>query len=83
VVEVFAMNNQDVSHSHSIWHVSAWPGVIAHMVHRSTKDQSEQVPAHLTRRQMLLAAQDLQRRERREQLLEQLRYIKPRGRGTS
>lgn len=76
------MNNQDASHSHSIWHVSTWPGVIAHIVHRQ-KEASDQTPVHMTRRQMLLAAQDLQRRERREQLLEQLRYIKPRGRGTS
>jgi hypothetical protein len=38
---------------------------------------------HMTRRQVLLAAQDQQRRERHEQLMQQLRYIKPRGRGTS
>jgi hypothetical protein len=62
--------------------VSAWPGVIAHVVHRS-KEPSDQNPVHMTRRQMLLAAQDLQRRERHEQLMQQLRYIKPRGRGTS
>jgi hypothetical protein len=82
VVEVFAMNNQDISRSHSIWHVSTWPGVIAHIVHRP-KEASDQTPVHMTRRQMLLAAQDLQRRERHEQLMAQLRYIKPRGRGTS
>lgn len=77
------MNNQHAPHSPSIWHVSAWPGVIAHIVHRSAKDPSIQEPVQLSRRQMLLAAQDQQRRERREQLMEQLRYIKPRGRGTS
>jgi len=32
---------------------------------------------------MLLAAQDLKRREQRELILGQLRYIKPRGRGNS
>jgi hypothetical protein len=37
----------------------------------------------MTRRQMLLAAQDLKRREQHAQLLDQLSYIKPRNRGTS
>jgi hypothetical protein len=76
------MNNQDISRSHSIWHVSTWPSVIGHIVHRP-KEAADLPPVHMTRRQMLLAAQDIQRRERREQMLEQLRYIKPRGRGTS
>lgn len=75
------MNAQDPSHSHSLWHVREWPAVIAHIVHRQANEPSGQPAAHMTRRQMLLAAQELKRREQHEQLMAQLRYIKPRDHG--
>jgi hypothetical protein len=83
VVEVFAMRTQDISRFQSLLHVRAWPVFIAHIVHRPAKEASSQAPEHMTRRQMLLAAQDLKRREQRAHLLDQLSYIKPRNRGTS
>lgn len=77
------MNTPDVSRSQSPWRVSAWSGFIAHIIHRPAKETSGQAPVCMTRRQMLLAAQDLKRREQHAQLLDQLSYIKPRNRGTS
>ncbi|WP_460876834.1 hypothetical protein [Rhodanobacter koreensis] len=77
------MNTQDVSRTQSLWHVSTWPGFIAHIVHRQAKEPSGQMPVRMTKRQMLLAAQDLKRREQRELILGQLRYIKPRSRDNS
>jgi hypothetical protein len=77
------MNTRNEPHAQSLWHVSAWPGFIAHIAHRPAKDASGQTPVRMTRRQKLLAAQELKRQEQRAHLLEQLSYIKPRGRGTS
>jgi hypothetical protein len=75
------MHTHNASRSPSLWHVSAWPDFIARMIHRPAKEVP--APVRMTRRQLLLAAQELKRREQHAHLLEQLSYIKPRNRGGS
>lgn len=77
------MQTHNASHFSSLWHVSAWPDFIARMIHRPAKEAANPASMRMTRRQILLAAQDLKRREQRAHLLEQLSYIKPHNRSGS
>jgi hypothetical protein len=57
--------------SHSLWHLRAWSDYISRIVHPAPK-----VPARMTRRQELLAAQERRRKEQHAHVLELLREVK-------
>ncbi|RUL78373.1 hypothetical protein [Dyella choica] len=60
---------------HSLWHLRTWSNYFNHLVNATAK-KTTQAPAHMTRRQELLAAQEQKRREQRAHVLELLREVK-------
>ncbi|GAB2578007.1 hypothetical protein ISP15_01090 [Dyella jejuensis] len=68
------MNAQDSSHSP--WHIRTWSDYFNRIVHPAAKSTARPAPAGMTRRQVLLAAQDQKRREKRARVLELLREVK-------
>lgn len=61
----------------SLWHISTWSDYISRIVRPAPK-----APMHMTRRQELLAAQELKRREQRAHVLELLREVKEKNQHT-
>lgn len=65
------------SSSHALWwRPSTWSDYFTRIVRHGTKTSAQQVPVHRTRRQELLLAQELRRKEQREHVLELLREVK-------
>ncbi|MBD8874079.1 hypothetical protein [Rhodanobacter sp. DHB23] len=58
----------------------AWVDYFTHVMHPSSTAASDRVVRPMTRRQQLLAAQELKRRAQREQMLELLREVREKHR---
>lgn len=68
------------SHTRSPLQFRAWVNYFSHVMHPSSTATADQGSRPMTRRQQLLAAQELKQHGQREHLLELLREVKERHR---